>query len=724
MSRSHAVVHSHQMRGVHRFGSFELNPQDGELRKHGLRLKLQEQPLQILLLLLEHAGDVVTREQIQNKLWPPGTHVDYDNAINSAVRKLRDALGDTSENPRFIETQARRGYRFIGSIEEPAATAPAPAPASGTPPRHWFKPVFASGVAFVAVAIAVVGWLRQHQEASATAVTVVPLSSATGTEKEASFSPDGSQVAYAWDGGDEQSATHIYVKLIGAGTPLRLTSDSRPDRAPAWSPDGRTIAFVRETGSVYLIPALGGAETKLAEGRFDRRSRISWSPNGNFLAVSEYTREPASSLYSIATGNGDKLRLTLPPDAGTVDRNPDFSPVGRVLLFTRCGVHCALYLLDLSPDCRPVGPPRLLRQESGQIFGAAWTTDGKEAVYALSQEAGFNSHLMRVRASPGGDAQPLMFARERALQPVVAPRGNRLAYTYMHDQSEARIWRIQPGRAPQEFAASTRVDHSPQYSPDGKRVAFASDRSGAMEIWASDENGGNPTQLTRFDGRISGTPRWSPDGRWIAFDHSLKGGWRVFVMASDGGQVRRLTAEEAEETIPSWSADGKWVYYNCNRTGREEIWKAPAQGGKGTQVTGNGGLAAFESVDGRSLYYTKLVEDSASRTIHKSPLAYDMQDSGLWVVPLGGGEERRVLESCHFRDFVVVADGIYYVPSSTDARDRSVRFHRFATGEDTEIVQVGAPVIDGLAVSPDRKTILVPVISRSGSNVMLVENFR
>lgn len=102
------------------FGVFEINPRSRELRKRGVKLKLQDQPLQILLLLLEHSGEVVTREQIQKRLWPEDTYVDFDNAINSAVRKIRDALGDTPENPRFVETLARRGYRFIAPVSQSA----------------------------------------------------------------------------------------------------------------------------------------------------------------------------------------------------------------------------------------------------------------------------------------------------------------------------------------------------------------------------------------------------------------------------------------------------------------------------------------------------------------------------------------------------------------------------------------------------------------------------
>lgn len=105
---------------VFQFGVFELNSRTGELRKHGIKLKLQDQPLQILTLLLEHAGEVVTRSDIQKRLWPENTYVDFDNAINSAIRKLRDALGDSPENPRFVETLARRGYRFITPVVRPS----------------------------------------------------------------------------------------------------------------------------------------------------------------------------------------------------------------------------------------------------------------------------------------------------------------------------------------------------------------------------------------------------------------------------------------------------------------------------------------------------------------------------------------------------------------------------------------------------------------------------
>ena len=665
----------------YRFGSFELDTRSGELRKNGTRIRLQDQPLQILLLLLEHSGEVVTREQIQHKLWPPDTYVDYDSAINSAMRKLREALGDDSGDPRFIETMARRGYRFIGNIETPPQLAAQPTPIPVT--RKSRKALVVSVCGVILVLAVAAGWwlLRQRtvSEPRVVALAPVPLTAAAGYEASPSPSPDGNQVAYVWDEGKGAPLNdRIYVKLIGEGKPVRLTSGPHYDEAPAWSPDGRTIAFVGVLGeakSIYVIPALGGVERQVAEGRFGGHRPLSWSPDGRFLAVAELNSGTTSpSLSLLAIEDGDKVPLIRPPDAKTADTNPVFSPDGRLLLFTRCTepFHCGLYLLDLAAGYRPAGVPRLLRQENGHILGATWTANSNEVVYALSGDAAINHHLMRIRAQAGSQPERLTSTSERTDQPAVAARGNRLFYRQW--QSDVDIWQIHPGGQPASFIASTRWEYAPQYSPDGHRVAFGSNRSGLMQVWVCDGDGVNPVQLTRFELGGSGTPRWSSDGHWIAFDHQDKEGWRIYVMASDGGQVRRLAPDEGDSVIPSWSGDGKWIYYSSDQTGRFEIWKRASQGGQGVQLTHTGGWVAFESHDGQSLYYTK-GSDS-------------VPDQELWVLPLRGGAEKKVLESVWLRAFVVMEEGIYYIPAPVADGSTSVRFHSFATSQDAEIARI------------------------------------
>src|SRR5690348_4964264 len=380
------------MNHIFHFGAFEVNEHLGELRKHGVRIRIQEQPFQILALLLHRAGDVVDREEIRKRLWPENTYVDFDNAISSAVRKLREALGDSAENPRFIETFAKRGYRFIAPL--------APLPEAPQPKRISIKAIPITAGALLVLGLAS-WWLWNRPESNPVSPTPLPLTATSGWEGHPTFSPDGNQIAYAEDETGTGNHSHIYVKLIGSGRPMQLTTGPSADYFPEWSPDGRSIAFIRkldEGNAIYLIPPVGGTERKLVDGHFWGPGR--WSPDGRFLAIGDRkSPNDLSSLYRIAVENGEKLHLNTPPDAKTQERSPVFSPDGRTLLFTRCSAiyTCGLYLLDLSADYRPKAAPRLLREESGAIHAAVWTPDGKEVVYVLSNDAILNYHLMRIR---------------------------------------------------------------------------------------------------------------------------------------------------------------------------------------------------------------------------------------------------------------------------------------------------------------------------------------
>jgi Tol biopolymer transport system component/DNA-binding winged helix-turn-helix (wHTH) protein len=687
--------------GIFQFGTFELNKRSGELRKNGARIKLQEQPFQILVLLVDRPGEIVDREQIRARLWPEDTFVDFDSAISNAVRRLREALNDSAESPRFIETLARRGYRFIGQI---ATQAPA------LPPR---KPIRTKPVAIAAGALSVLGfvswWWRAPHKPNTVSLRPLPLTAASGWENHPSFSPDGNQVAYTWDETGAGNKSHVYVKLIGPGAPVQLTASPNPDFFPAWSPDGRQIAFIRRSGNagaIYLIPPVGGTERKLADGHF--YGPAYWSPDSRFLAFGDRTSADASSLYLINLENGERSRLT-EPSRTTMDQGPVISPDGRALLFARCNVTfaCSLYLLDLSPGYRPKAPPRLLKDETGDIRGDAWTTDGKDIVYVISNEAGLNYHLMRISIQAPSLSERLSYTGEQLRFGVaIASRGNRLAY--VQNFFDRDIWQVRAGESPRSFVASTRLEFPPQYSPDGKRVVFPSDRSGQMQIWVCDAHGANLVQLTNFE-ELSGTPHWSPDGRWIAFDRQMKQGWRIFVMASDGGQARPLTTDRGDEVIPSWSRNGNWIYYSSNRTGRFEIWRVPANGGKGTQVTQNGGWAVSESVDRDILYFTKNLGDE------------DYSD--LWSRPVAGGEERIVLRSIASRAFIVAEDGIFYVPIPAADGSSSIQFYDFTARKSHQIAAI-KDFVGGLTLSSDRKTFLFCVKSRSGSNIMIVDNFR
>ena len=298
---------------------------------------------------------------------------------------------------------------------------------------------------------------------------------------------------------------------------------------------------------------------------------------------------------------------------------------------------CDIYIQELNPDATLRGEPRRITRQGLSIGELTWSPDGSSLVYAAGDSLVSGDFFWRVETSGSGLPQRLDMAGARVSSPAFDDSGKRLLYSRNLDDVDLRSFR--EGRGAEAIAVSTAVESNPQFSPDGKRIAFESNRNGSEEIWLANADGTQPTQLTNRVGRFQGTPRWSPDGRQIAFDSQGQDGrWDIFVIEASGGQSRRLTTEPSDEFIPSWSRDGKWIYFCSLRTGREEIWRVPSTGGRQERVSINGGHVAFESMDGKNLYYSR----SAS------------SDAALIVRPVSGGPETEVSAS---HDAVISANG-------------------------------------------------------------------
>jgi Tol biopolymer transport system component len=305
----------------------------------------------------------------------------------------------------------------------------------------------------------------------------------------------------------------------------------------------------------------------------------------------------------------------------------------------------------------------------------------------------------------------------------------RLAYT--QTVFDYNIWRMSLGedlsgrelRAGALIIASTHSDYSPDVSPDGGRIAFASDRSGTLEIWMCDWDGSNAQQLTLF-GRNpgpeapslygGGSPRWSPDGSQVAYSAFSKGMRRVYVLGLQGGPGYKEETSVSEEWRPAWSRDGRWLYFSSNRSGIMELWKRPAGGsGVAVQVTRGGGFDGFESTNGALLFFLK-----------------SRNGSTLWSMPVGGGPESVVLEGVHPFWWATAEKGIYFVdfsgetPSGSGAR--VVRFFSFETRR-TQPVGVIARFQEnefGLSVSHDGQWLLWSQLDRATGDIILVERFQ
>ena len=645
---------------------------------------------------------------------------------------------------RCLEKDPKRRLRDIGD----AAIEPAPDQSADSlvelnpvaPLRKWI---------WVAASLAVIGavgaaiWLWPRPEAPrASALVASPITTYPGREVYPSFSPDGTQVAFAWDG-PRQDNFDIYVKLAGpAGVPLRLTNDPATDTSPAYSPDGRWIAFVRllPTGRWALIqvPALGGPERRLGEIQAtpwvgEWGAKVAWSLDSSWLIVTDRPApaEP-SGLFAWSVATGERRRLTSSPPTAGIDTGPALSPDGRRLAFTRFVSYGIgdLFVLPLTGDLRPAGEPRRLTYENRFSAFPAWTPDGREIIFSSGSLTADATSLFAADASSfeRGTSNPrrLTSIGEQAGGPSISrPSGSgRSHMVYTKSHSNADIWRIQvpdpdgkantaePSRAP--FIYSTQSEYGPQYSPDGRRVAFVSHISGVAEIWVCDKDGANPVQVTTAGWPATMSPRWSPDSSQIVFQAAREGAGDIFTIPAGGGAPKRLTDDLGNEWGPSWSHDGRWIYFVSNRSGREQVWKAPAGGGKVVQVTKNGGTGPLESPDGRYVYYFKV-------------------GLGLWRIPAEGGDERQVLESLgNWNYFALTGQGIYFIPSSESplsgmdmrsSRESTIEFFSFSNEKIHTVARLEKGP-SGFTVSPDGRELLYAQSDQSGTDLMLVENFR
>jgi len=690
---------------VFRFGVFEVDPRAGELRKNGIKLKLQEQPFQVLCMLIEHAGEMVTREDLHTRLWPADTFVDFEHGLNAAVKRLRDTLGDSAETPVYIETLPRRGYRFLIPLQGANSTAAEAAPPPGVFARPRLIILSAGLVLTLGIFVAMLIYAGRHSADSPGApMKVLPFTVEGGAEFAPSFSADGRQVAYAkWDGTGNFTA-NIYVKLVGGNDPLRLTKDPGWACCIAWSPDGAHVAYERCDGprrGLYVIPALGGPERRFTDASC---MGISWSPDGSQIAL--VSTDPADSpgaIFLLDTGNLSLHRVTSPPGTDIGDRLPMFSPDGKILAFVRAS---SPWVTDLHVVDMAGGEARQLTFDNTEIRALRWTADGGHLIIASHRAGGMS--LWRIPTSGGApEIVPLGGAETWELD--VSRQGNRLAYRTggMHPN----IWQMDlnsshKGTAPKPLLSSTTGEGGPQFSPDGTKLVFASNRSGSSEIWTCDANGSSLVQMTSL-GTLSGAPRWSPDGGHIAFDARTEKHGHIFVVSASGGAPRAVTSGEFEDAVPSWSSDGKWLYFASNRTGSWQLWKVIYEGGEPVQVTEHTGYTGFESTDGRDLYYVKLGEP------------------GVWKKRVTGGSEAKVLNTrINAGQWELTRQGIYFVDQT--GSKPLIRFFTFSGGAITDVATLSRPLPpeeQGLGVSPDGRRIVFQQVL-SNAQIMLVENFR
>ena len=656
-----------------RFGPFEANLPTGELFSNGKRIRVPAQSFQVLQMLLDHPGDLVTREQLRSLLWPSDTFVDFEHGLNATINRLREALHDSADRPRWIETLPRRGYRFIGTIEPTAQ--PAPPPVAPAPPetlaqvlpltRSWKAAAWAVGISLSIVAIMAGYFLRPRSAPDTDSLNPTPFTSYPGIETSPAFSPDGSRIAFAWDGDPASGGKgfDLYVKAIGSETLLRLTHQPSEWISPAWSPDGTQIAFHRLAGpdtGLYVVPALGGSERKLRSTHvpYPQAAQISWSPDGKWISFDD----------PLPDRTGDRMFLLS-------TENLDVTPAPH------------------NPDCLHEANLGFSRGPNDFLYVCVRNMSEFE-VYSLSGLAGPSRQLTKFTNFPNGFAW--------------SPGGNRLVSSQLTEKDPELFEIPLSGTAPRRLRGVTGAIW-PALSAKGDKLAYslAANRSGAWNIWMQDSDGNNLVQITNLPDDTF-PPHWSPDGKQIAFDLRRAGRYEIYIVSISERVPRKLVTNVPHISTLFWSRDGKSIYFRSFESAGYKFYRCPATGGDASLLlTLAAGANSIESFDGHSLYF-------ARRMTH-TPLA---------VLPLNSASPASDVQGMPIMHnagmWTVVPGGIYFVPQ---AEPRSLHYYDFITRSTRRIFAIEKNFDGGLSISPDGHYILFSQLDEENSNIMLVDHF-
>ncbi len=717
-----------------RLGAWAVYPALNRVALGDQWVQVEPRVMHVLVCLASRPGAVFSRETLLELVW--ADVVVCEEALTRTISELRRIFQDDPRESRYIETIRKGGYRLIAPVSPlpepsaakadplgaaletvqaarlPTAAAVMPTPATAAPvaraARHRRVALVAALMVLAAVAVAVVVQ-RVGSRAAPRAVTLegVPLTTYAGSERYPALSPDGTRVAFAWDGG-QAGRLSLYIKQPYTESPLQITDSAGSDAFPTWSPDGSTIAFSRrhsrEEYEICTVPAIGGVTRRLLALE-EEPCGLDWSPDGAWIAFG-WAQHPgrAKGIALLSLETLETHAITHPPARYGGDALPAFSPDGQSLVFRR--VDAAMM------DCLCIvatrgGEPRRLGLSQGAISGVDWTPEGTHLIFAAS--SGGNSGLVRL-ALGDQSLTRLVTKGEQALRPSVSPTGDRLVYeevSYRADVYRIDLHATGSGLSPQPWIASTRADAGACFSPDGTMVAFVSNRSGTREIWVCDADGSHPRQLTHVGGQWVTPPCWSPDGRWLAFSVDVGGCFMVHVTDAEGGPARRIPSQGRHQIASLWSADGQWIFYDAEREDGWDIQQVHPDGSSPAVAVPDGRLAMAQSHDGRGIY-------------HRTTL-----DGGVWYTTLGSDTRALLVDAQTTEGWSEIAPGTtgaYF--TRPNGWGSMLGYCDYATGRVDSLLQL--PLYSGgnLTLSPDEGVLLYDSIGQVERDLMLVEGFR
>ena len=553
-----------------RFGLFELDLQARELRKSGVRIKLQDQPFQILAMLLESPGEIVTREELQKRLWPEDTFVDFDLSLNSAVKKLRQSLSDDSENPRFIETLYRRGYRFIGPVNGtslPSPSTPGSGEAVPAPPvsegplqsvrARIFRVLPWAIIAVLVLVTAGVFWSTPSQPPRITGYTQI---THDGRAKGFGGLVAGRERLYM----EELEVDRFVISevSVSGGETAILPTSLRDPHIEDVSASGSSLLVATSEGtagqiSAWVLPLPVGSPRRLGDLVVNSAA---WSPDASDLVFSKgqeifIANSDGGNPRKLATGSGSVFGLR-------------FSPDGRKLRFSIHDLKTdSSSLWELNRDGSGLHPLLPGWNDSPQECCGNWTPDGKyflfesfragrNNIWALPERGHwFGKHAEPTQLTNG----PLDFT-----QPVPSRDGKRIFTLGVQPRAELVRYDVKTGFVPY-LGGMSAVGLA--FSPDGQWVAYISVPDQAL--WRSKVDGSERLQLTNVSEIWASLPRWSPDGKQIVFmGRTINTNWRAYLVSPNGGAPRDLIPGADAGFDAAWSPDGESIILSLHNAGK------------------------------------------------------------------------------------------------------------------------------------------------------------
>ena len=623
-----AEPHQHHLR---RFGVFEVDLEAGQLRKNGRRVRLQEQPFRVLALMLDKPGRVVTREELQEKVWPD-THVDFDHSLNTAINKIREALGDTAANPRFLETLPGRGYKFLAPVE--GATAQTNRVESVPPKEDPERTIRRQRLALIglaatfAIATLVLFLSRRSGEPSRTSplrrysiTRAEPLS--ISFRRSVVVSPDGRHIAYVARSG--QRGVSLWVHDLTKDVAREITS-VRPSASPFWSPDSRFLAF--NTGDELKKVSIAGG-SPITVCRLDELRQGTWSPDGTSIAL-EAGGFGLAKLYQVSARGGEPRLLAEADGAWLGELHFLPNPRERYLLCTlatsRSDPRIILRNLDNSEETELTAGVFPIYSPSGHIlYQLGWEA---EAIWALP----FSLEDLEPMGEP-------FLVAEGAQFPSLASDGTLVYFEPSRAGRQRLVWRDREGRKVGEIGQPQKGIFVPSLSPDGRYVGVEGvEESTGEDVWLHEVERPIKTRLT-FDAARDSRSIWSPDSKELAFYSGRGGSVDLFIKPVDGsGEALEVLAKRPSVMPEAWSPDGKHLIYHSGRRlyslerQPDSTWAEPVPY---THGDFNETAAQF-SPDSRFVEYCS--NESGRIEVYVRPFP---AGPGKWQVSQDGGEQPR-----------------------------------------------------------------------------------